>query len=215
MWQVLEPNREAVRRKLAASAGCDPEELAITRNASEALQIAQLGIDLAPGDEVLTTNQDYGRMLDTWEQRVKRNGIVLKKIAFPVPPPVPGRSGAALRGRRHAAHEGDPRLPHHQPDRADLPDPGDLPDGPRPRHPHHRRRRARLRPLPLRAARSRVRLLRHQPAQVAAGAGRHRLPLRAPAADQGSVAADAGPGEARRTTSASSRRSGRTRRRRR
>ena len=81
MWQVLEPNREAVRRKLAASAGCDPEELAITRNASEALQIAQLGIDLAPGDEVLTTNQDYGRMLDTWEQRVKRNGIVLKKIA--------------------------------------------------------------------------------------------------------------------------------------
>ena len=94
MWQVLEPNREAVRRKLAASAGCDPEELAITRNASEALQIAQLGIDLAPGDEVLTTNQDYGRMLDTWEQRVKRNGIVLKKIAFPVPPPSPRRSGA-------------------------------------------------------------------------------------------------------------------------
>ena len=54
----------------------------MTRNASEALQIAQLGIDLAPGDEVLTTNQDYGRMLDTWEQRVKRDGIVLKKISF-------------------------------------------------------------------------------------------------------------------------------------
>ena len=68
-------------------AGCDPEELAITRNASEALEIAQLGLDLAPGDEVLTTNQDYGRMLDTWEQRVKRDGIVLKKISFPVPPP--------------------------------------------------------------------------------------------------------------------------------
>ena len=99
MWQVLEPNREAVRRKLAASAGCDPEELAITRNASEALQIAQLGIDLAPGDEVLTTNQDYGRMLDTWEQRVKRNGIVLKKISFPVPPP----SMADLAARFEAA----------------------------------------------------------------------------------------------------------------
>jgi isopenicillin-N epimerase len=87
MWQVLEPNREAVRRKLAASAGCDPEELAITRNASEALQIAQLGLDLAPGDEVLTTNQDYPRMLDTWAQRVKRDGIVVNRIAFPVPPP--------------------------------------------------------------------------------------------------------------------------------
>lgn len=87
MWQILEPNIESVRRRLAASFGCDPEELAITRNASEALQIAQLGIDLRPGDEVVTTNQDYGRMLDTWEQRVRRDGITLTKISFPVPPP--------------------------------------------------------------------------------------------------------------------------------
>ena len=87
MWNQMEPNVETVRRNLAAEVGCDPEELAITRNASEGLQIAQLGLDLKAGDEVVTTNQDYGRMLDTWEQRVKRNGIVLKKIAFPVPPP--------------------------------------------------------------------------------------------------------------------------------
>ena len=40
MWQVLEPNIESVRRQLAAEFGCDAEELAITRNASEALQIA-------------------------------------------------------------------------------------------------------------------------------------------------------------------------------
>ena len=86
MWQVLEPNIETVRRQLAADFGCDPEELAITRNASEALQIAQLGIDLRSGDEVVTTNQDYGRMLDTWEQRVRRDGIKLTKISFPVPP---------------------------------------------------------------------------------------------------------------------------------
>lgn len=85
MWQVLEPNIESVRRRLAADIGCDPEELAITRNASEALQIAQLGLDLAPGDEVLTTNQDYPRMLDTWEQRVRRDGLRLTKISFPVP----------------------------------------------------------------------------------------------------------------------------------
>jgi isopenicillin-N epimerase len=71
---------------LAAQFGCDPEELAITRNASEALQIAQLGLDLRAGDEVVTTNQDYGRMLDTWQQRVRRDGIKLKKISFPVPP---------------------------------------------------------------------------------------------------------------------------------
>ena len=86
MWQILEPNIEAVRRTLAADAGADPETIAITRNASEALQIAQLGLDLKPGDEVLTTNQDYGRMLQTWDQRVARDGIKLTKISFPVPP---------------------------------------------------------------------------------------------------------------------------------
>lgn len=87
MWQEQEPNLERVRQGLAQDAGCDAEELAITRNASEALQIAQLGIDMQPGDEVVTTTQDYGRMLDTWEQRVRRDGITLTKIAFPVPPP--------------------------------------------------------------------------------------------------------------------------------
>jgi len=87
MWQTLEPGIETVRRNLAAEAGCDPEEMAITRNASEALQIAQLGIPLQAGDEVVTTNQDYGRMLTTWEQRVRRDGIKLTKISFPVPPP--------------------------------------------------------------------------------------------------------------------------------
>src|SRR5204862_4977994 len=85
MWNMLEPNVETVRRKLAAEAGCDADELAITRNASEALQICQLGLDLKTGDEVVTTNQDYGRMLDTWEQRVRRDKITLTKISFPVP----------------------------------------------------------------------------------------------------------------------------------
>src|SRR5262245_9742026 len=85
MWRILEPEIEAVRRQLAASFGCDPEELAITRNASEALEICQLGLDLKPGDEVLTTNQDYPRMLTTWRQRERRDGIALKLISFPVP----------------------------------------------------------------------------------------------------------------------------------
>jgi selenocysteine lyase/cysteine desulfurase len=72
---------------LAAAFGCDPEEMAITRNASEALETCILGLDLEPGDEVLTTNQDYPRMLTTWRQRERRDGIVLKTISFPVPPP--------------------------------------------------------------------------------------------------------------------------------
>ncbi len=87
MWQLLEPQIESVRRGLARAFGCDPEEMAITRNASEALEIVQLGLDLVRGDEVLTTNQDYPRMLTTWRQRERRDGIVLKTISFPVPPP--------------------------------------------------------------------------------------------------------------------------------
>jgi isopenicillin-N epimerase len=87
MWRVLEPQIESVRRGLARAFGCDPEELAITRNASEALEICQLGLDLKPGDEVLTTTQDYPRMITTWRQRERRDGIVLKFIRFPVPPP--------------------------------------------------------------------------------------------------------------------------------
>jgi selenocysteine lyase/cysteine desulfurase len=46
-----------------------------------------LGLDLKPGDEIIVTNQNYGRMLTTWRQRVRREGIVLKEISFKVPPP--------------------------------------------------------------------------------------------------------------------------------
>jgi selenocysteine lyase/cysteine desulfurase len=84
---TLERQVEMVRRRLAQAAGCDPEEMAITRNSSESLENAQYGIDLKPGDEVLTTNQDYPRMLETFHQRERREGIVLKTISFPVPPP--------------------------------------------------------------------------------------------------------------------------------
>src|SRR6185437_3592339 len=87
MWNVLDPGIETVRRRLAESFGCDPEEIAITRNASEALETVQLGIELKRGDEVLTTNQDYPHMITTWQQRERRDGIVLKQITFPVPPP--------------------------------------------------------------------------------------------------------------------------------
>jgi selenocysteine lyase/cysteine desulfurase len=89
MWGWLEPQVEAVRHRLAANFGCDPEEMAITRNASEALEIVQLGMPLERGDEVLTTTQDYPRMITTWKQRERRDGIVLKQIQFPVPPPSP------------------------------------------------------------------------------------------------------------------------------
>jgi isopenicillin-N epimerase len=87
MWNVLDPGIETVRRRLARAFGCDTEEIAITRNASEALEIVQLGMELKAGDEILTTNQDYPRMITTWKQRERRDGVVLKQISFQVPPP--------------------------------------------------------------------------------------------------------------------------------
>jgi selenocysteine lyase/cysteine desulfurase len=85
MVSVLYPQIERVREHLARVAGCGPEEMAITRNASESNEIVQYGVDLKPGDEVVTTDQDYPRMLTTWRQRERRDGIVLKTISFPVP----------------------------------------------------------------------------------------------------------------------------------
>src|SRR5213593_2148205 len=86
MWQILEPQSETIRTGLAELFGCDREEIAITRNASESLETLLLGLDLKSGDEVLTTTQDYGRMLTTIRQRELREGIKLNLIKIPIPP---------------------------------------------------------------------------------------------------------------------------------
>lgn len=87
MWRVLQPEYETVRTRLARLFGAHAEEVAITRNATESLDNLIFGLDLAPGDEVLTTDQDYPSMLQAWEQRAAREGLVLRKIAVPTPAP--------------------------------------------------------------------------------------------------------------------------------
>ncbi len=82
---MIERNIETARRRLAEEFGADPEEIAITRNASESLQIAQNGLDFKPGDEIITTEQDYGRMLTTWDQRARRDKIKVTRLDFPCP----------------------------------------------------------------------------------------------------------------------------------
>src|SRR6201991_1501018 len=86
MWQILEPQSETIRTGLAEIFGCDREEIAITRNASESLEICLMGMDFKPGDEILTTTQDYPRMLTTLRQRERREGLVLKMVKIPIPP---------------------------------------------------------------------------------------------------------------------------------
>ena len=86
MWQILEPQSETIRTGLAEVFGCDPEEIAITRNASESLEILLMGMDFKPGDEILTTTQDYPRMLTTLRQREMREGLKLNLIKIPIAP---------------------------------------------------------------------------------------------------------------------------------
>ncbi len=86
LWHVLDPQIELVRQRLARQFGCDAEELAITRNTSESLEIALYGLDLEPGDEILTTDQDYPRMINTLKQREQRDGIKLVTFDIPNPP---------------------------------------------------------------------------------------------------------------------------------
>ncbi len=85
LWSVLDPQIESVRTRLSDVFGCSNEEVAITRNASESLQICIYGFDLKPGDEVLATELDYPRMINTWKQRAAREGIVLKQVPIEVP----------------------------------------------------------------------------------------------------------------------------------
>jgi selenocysteine lyase/cysteine desulfurase len=86
MWQILEPQSETIRTGLAEVFGCSPEEIASTRNASESLEILLIGMDFRSGDEILTTTQDYPRMLTTLRQREMREGLKLNLIKIPIAP---------------------------------------------------------------------------------------------------------------------------------
>ncbi len=85
MWRILDQGREPLREKMAAVAGCSPEELAFNRNSSEALETVIFGLRLKAGDEVVLTKQDYPNMINAYKQRAHREGIILKWINFDFP----------------------------------------------------------------------------------------------------------------------------------
>ena len=85
MWRILDQGREPLRQKLAELAGCNPEEVAINRNATESLNTVIFGLDLKAGDEVIGTKQDYPNMINAWRQREQREGIKYTQISFQFP----------------------------------------------------------------------------------------------------------------------------------
>lgn len=77
MLRILDLGREKIRRDLAQFSGVQPEEVALQRNATEALQTIIFGLPLKPGDEVVLSRQDYPSMIHAWQQRAQRDGIKL------------------------------------------------------------------------------------------------------------------------------------------
>lgn len=82
----LVPDKAAARDKLAALAGCAPEELIITRNTTESLDTVIAGFDWKPGDEAVMAEQDYGAMRDMFKLQARRYGMVPVSVSLPVDP---------------------------------------------------------------------------------------------------------------------------------
>jgi selenocysteine lyase/cysteine desulfurase len=85
MWHILDKGREMLRSKLADLAGTSAEQVAINRNATEALATVAYGLTLNKGDEIVMARQDYPNMMQTWKQKEMREGIKINWINFKLP----------------------------------------------------------------------------------------------------------------------------------
>ncbi len=85
MWRILDKGREPLRQKLARLAGCLPDEIAINRNTTEAIDTVIMGLPLSKGDEVVLSKYDYPHVINAWKLRVLRDGIIIKWVDLPVP----------------------------------------------------------------------------------------------------------------------------------
>ena len=85
LWD--EVTNTTVRQALAEAMGVPPAEIALVRNATEALDTVLLGLPLSQGDEIVCSAHDYYAMLDALEQRRARDGVVIRMLRPPVPAP--------------------------------------------------------------------------------------------------------------------------------
>ena len=83
MRTVRFKNKDAAAAKLASMGGCSPEEVIITRNATESLDLVITGKDWKQGDEAVMAEQDYGAMLNQFKLAKRRYGVVNKIVSVP------------------------------------------------------------------------------------------------------------------------------------
>lgn len=92
----LETTRLATR--FAAFTGCDADEVLFTHGAGEALSTVAAGLDLASGDEVVTTTQEHPAALSPWLFQARRRGIIVKQVPLPSPLTGPEQALGLLAG---------------------------------------------------------------------------------------------------------------------
>lgn len=86
MRTVQWDNKKAMAAKLGKLAGCSADELIITRNTTESLDMIIGGMNWKSGDEAVMAEQDYGAMLDMFKLVAKRYGVLNKIVSVPNDP---------------------------------------------------------------------------------------------------------------------------------
>jgi selenocysteine lyase/cysteine desulfurase len=79
-------DNEKVRKQLAEVAGCETDEIVVTRNATESLDSVISGYDWKPGDEAIMAEQDYGSMIQHFELMAERYGMKNRILSVPLHP---------------------------------------------------------------------------------------------------------------------------------
>ena len=75
----------AARDELAAYLGTRPADLAFVTNATTGVNLAARSLDLRPGDEILTTDLEYGACDLAWEWLAGRTGAACVRAPIPLP----------------------------------------------------------------------------------------------------------------------------------
>lgn len=76
---------EAARAPLARFVNCAPDELVYVPNATTGLNIVARSLGLEAGDEILTTDHEYGALDRTWRFLCEKNGAIYKPVRIPLP----------------------------------------------------------------------------------------------------------------------------------
>ncbi|MBI4552064.1 MAG: aminotransferase class V-fold PLP-dependent enzyme [Candidatus Latescibacteria bacterium] len=87
--QFLREIPQAVRaskEKLGAYVGANPDDFAFVMNLTIGMNMVAGGLDFERGDEILTTDQEYGAVNNCWNYLAERQGLTIARVAIPSPP---------------------------------------------------------------------------------------------------------------------------------